>query len=80
MFAGFIHLGAGLACGFTGLSAGYAVGFVGDSVSLHRSLYIDILTGSMVVCTGLCPGNESFRLDGSHTHLCGGSRSIRVRF
>jgi V-type H+-transporting ATPase 16kDa proteolipid subunit len=33
LFAGFIHLGAGLACGFTGLSAGYAVGYVGDSVS-----------------------------------------------
>ncbi|KAL0961060.1 hypothetical protein HGRIS_006048 [Hohenbuehelia grisea] len=31
LFAGFIHLGAGLACGFTGLSAGYAIGFVGDS-------------------------------------------------
>ena len=36
LFAGFIHLGAGLACGFTGLAAGYAIGFVGDSVS--RSL------------------------------------------
>jgi len=31
LFAGFVHLGAGLACGFTGLSAGYAIGFVGDS-------------------------------------------------
>jgi len=31
LFAGFIHLGAGLACGFTGLAAGYAIGFVGDS-------------------------------------------------
>jgi V-type H+-transporting ATPase proteolipid subunit len=30
--AGFIHLGAGLACGFTGLAAGYAIGHVGDSV------------------------------------------------
>jgi len=29
--AGFIHLGAGLACGFTGLSAGYAIGHVGDA-------------------------------------------------
>jgi len=29
--AGFVHLGAGLACGFTGLSAGYAIGTVGDS-------------------------------------------------
>jgi len=32
LFAGFVHLGAGLACGFTGLAAGYAIGFVGDSV------------------------------------------------
>lgn len=31
LYAGFIHLGAGLACGFTGLAAGYAIGFVGDS-------------------------------------------------
>ena len=32
LFAGFIHLGAGLACGFTGLAAGYAIGIVGDAV------------------------------------------------
>jgi len=31
LYAGFVHLGAGLACGFTGLAAGYAIGFVGDS-------------------------------------------------
>ncbi|KAG7443039.1 V-type ATPase [Guyanagaster necrorhizus] len=31
LFAGFVHLGAGLACGFTGLTAGYAIGIVGDS-------------------------------------------------
>jgi len=31
LFAGFVHLGAGLACGLTGLAAGYAIGFVGDS-------------------------------------------------
>ncbi|KAJ3815370.1 hypothetical protein F5876DRAFT_85855 [Lentinula aff. lateritia] len=31
LFAGFIHLGAGLACGFTGLTAGYAIGIVGDA-------------------------------------------------
>jgi len=30
-FAGFVHLGAGLACGFTGMSAGYAIGIVGDA-------------------------------------------------
>ena len=37
LFAGFVHLGAGLACGLTGLSAGYAVGIVGDSVRVFRS-------------------------------------------
>ncbi|KAI5896484.1 V-type ATPase [Schizophyllum commune H4-8] len=31
LFAGFVHLGAGLACGLTGLAAGYAIGIVGDS-------------------------------------------------
>ncbi|KAI0051150.1 V-type ATPase [Auriscalpium vulgare] len=31
LFAGFIHLGAGLSCGLTGLAAGYAIGIVGDS-------------------------------------------------
>ena len=34
LFAGFIHLGAGLSCGFTGMAAGYAIGIVGDSVSV----------------------------------------------
>ncbi|KLO11460.1 V-type ATPase [Schizopora paradoxa] len=31
LFAGFIHLAAGLSCGLTGLAAGYAIGIVGDS-------------------------------------------------
>jgi len=31
LYAGFIHLGAGLACGCTGVAAGYAIGIVGDS-------------------------------------------------
>ena len=33
LYAGFVHLAAGLACGMTGLAAGYAIGLVGDSVS-----------------------------------------------
>ncbi|KAF8516834.1 hypothetical protein BU17DRAFT_50523 [Hysterangium stoloniferum] len=40
LYAGFIHLAAGLSCGFTGLAAGYAVGIVGDScvrAYLHES-------------------------------------------
>lgn len=36
LFAGFIHLGAGLACGFTGLTAGYAIGIVGDAVGFLK--------------------------------------------
>ncbi|KZV70204.1 V-type ATPase [Peniophora sp. CONT] len=31
LYAGAMHLGAGLACGITGLAAGYAIGIVGDS-------------------------------------------------
>ncbi|KAG9304260.1 hypothetical protein G9A89_019822 [Geosiphon pyriformis] len=31
LFAGFIHLGAGLAVGLSGLAAGYTIGIVGDS-------------------------------------------------
>jgi len=31
LYAGFIHLAAGLSCGFTGLAAGYAIGIVGDA-------------------------------------------------
>lgn len=45
LFAGFIHLGAGLACGFTGLAAGYAIGFVGDAVCANDQYLMDrILT------------------------------------
>ena len=33
LFAGSVHLGAGLSCGLTGLAAGYAIGIVGDAVS-----------------------------------------------
>jgi V-type H+-transporting ATPase proteolipid subunit len=30
LFAGFLHLGAGLAAGMAGLAAGYAIGVIGD--------------------------------------------------
>lgn len=33
LYAGFIHLAAGLSCGLTGLAAGHAIGLVGDAVS-----------------------------------------------
>ncbi|KAI9620501.1 hypothetical protein H4Q26_013714 [Puccinia striiformis f. sp. tritici PST-130] len=31
LFAGFIHLAAGLSCGMTGLAAGHAIGLIGDA-------------------------------------------------
>jgi len=51
LFAGFIHLGAGLACGFTGMAAGYAIGIVGDAVSVLASLRIAKL--NPIVCARL---------------------------
>ncbi|KAK4047478.1 v-type proton ATPase 16 kDa proteolipid subunit 2 [Microbotryomycetes sp. JL201] len=31
LYAGFVHLAAGLSCGLTGLAAGHAIGYVGDA-------------------------------------------------
>jgi V-type H+-transporting ATPase proteolipid subunit len=31
LYAGFIHLAAGLACGMCGLAAGHAIGLIGDA-------------------------------------------------
>lgn len=39
LYAGFVHLAAGLSCGFTGLAAGYAIGIVGDSVRLFPLVF-----------------------------------------
>ncbi|EKM79225.1 hypothetical protein AGABI1DRAFT_85094 [Agaricus bisporus var. burnettii JB137-S8] len=47
--AGFVHLGAGVACGMTGLSAGYAIGYVGDSVRVRALLYESRVFVSMVL-------------------------------
>lgn len=33
LYAGSIHLAAGLSCGLTGMAAGHAIGIVGDAVS-----------------------------------------------
>ncbi|OWT41917.1 V-type proton ATPase proteolipid subunit 2 [Cryptococcus neoformans Bt1] len=48
LFAGFVHLGAGLACGFTGLAAGYAIGIVGDAC-VRAYLYESKVFVSMVL-------------------------------
>ncbi|WVQ80818.1 V-type proton ATPase proteolipid subunit 2 [Cryptococcus sp. DSM 104549] len=48
LFAGFIHLAAGLSCGFTGLAAGYAIGIVGDAC-VRAYLYESRVFVSMVL-------------------------------
>ncbi|GFZ43847.1 V-ATPase 16 kDa proteolipid subunit 2 [Saitozyma sp. JCM 24511] len=48
LFAGFVHLAAGLACGFTGLAAGYAIGIVGDAC-VRAYLYESRVFVSMVL-------------------------------
>lgn len=57
LYAGFVHLGAGLSCGFTGLAAGYAIGYVGDSVRKNGCGPAALLTlvGSVYVHTCMSP-------------------------
>ena len=55
LFAGFVHLGAGMACGATGLAAGYAIGHIGDSV-IVMSFSDNVLYAKPLkpVCASLC--------------------------
>ncbi|KAJ3046880.1 v-type proton ATPase 16 kDa proteolipid subunit 2, partial [Rhizophlyctis rosea] len=48
LFAGFIHLAAGLSTGFAGLAAGYAIGIVGDA-AVRGYLYQPRLFVGMVL-------------------------------
>lgn len=48
LFAGFIHLAAGLSCGMTGLAAGHAIGLIGDSCA-RAFLYQSRMFVSMVL-------------------------------
>lgn len=80
LFAGFIHLGAGLACGFTGLAAGYAIGFVGDSVRVTTVTIGNVVIRYFVVRPGVRSRIESLRRDGAHSHFCGSFRVVWVRY
>jgi F0F1-type ATP synthase membrane subunit c/vacuolar-type H+-ATPase subunit K len=51
LFAGFMHMAAGLSVGLAGLAAGYAIGIVGDVVGCQRWSHAD---GSLLTTTG-CP-------------------------
>ena len=49
LYAGAVHLAAGLSCGLTGLAAGYAIGIVGDSV---RTLHCGTADPANTFCLG----------------------------
>jgi F0F1-type ATP synthase membrane subunit c/vacuolar-type H+-ATPase subunit K len=78
-FAGYVHLGAGLACGITGMGAGWAVGLVGDSVGSAFCASSNANFVAIVVRQSLCARTKGFCHYGSRPHFCRGARLIRVR-
>jgi V-type H+-transporting ATPase proteolipid subunit len=48
LFAGFVHMAAGLSCGTTGLAAGYAIGYVGDSVTCFHLFPVGKIPSSVL--------------------------------
>lgn len=56
LYAGFMHMAAGLSVGLTGLAAGYAIGIVGDVVRIGvrmkgQRAYIDSHRASARTCS-----------------------------
>jgi V-type H+-transporting ATPase proteolipid subunit len=48
LFAGFMHMAAGLSVGLSGLAAGYAIGIVGDAVRCMPCIIKQTLTSQGV--------------------------------
>jgi F0F1-type ATP synthase membrane subunit c/vacuolar-type H+-ATPase subunit K len=46
LYAGFMHMAAGLSVGLSGMAAGYAIGIVGDVVCTEDGMRGQILTGA----------------------------------
>ena len=57
LFAGFMHMGAGLSVGLSGLAAGYAIGIVGDAVGAEVTT-IRAMANYHRVCAPLCVSQE----------------------
>jgi V-type H+-transporting ATPase 16kDa proteolipid subunit len=49
LFAGFIHLGAGLSTGLSGMAAGYAIGVVGDACVRSYLFQPKIFVGMVLI-------------------------------
>jgi F0F1-type ATP synthase membrane subunit c/vacuolar-type H+-ATPase subunit K len=68
LFAGFMHMGAGLSVGLSGLAAGYAIGIVGDAVrAIMRTTAGQSLTSTG--CALFYAPVEDLRRHGSHPHF-----------
>lgn len=67
LFAGFMHMGAGLSVGLSGLAAGYAIGIVGDAVRQASNNTTQELT--MTGCALLYAPVENLRRHGAHSHF-----------
>ena len=68
LFAGFMHMGAGLSVGLSGLAAGYAIGIVGDAVRARiRTTAAQLLTS--IGCAFLHAPVEDLRRHGPHSHF-----------
>jgi F0F1-type ATP synthase membrane subunit c/vacuolar-type H+-ATPase subunit K len=77
LYAGFMHMAAGLSVGLSGLAAGYAIGIVGDAVRAGSCTDGHALTA--VGCALLHEPVADLCRHGPHPHLRGSSGSLRVR-
>jgi F0F1-type ATP synthase membrane subunit c/vacuolar-type H+-ATPase subunit K len=76
LFAGFMHMAAGLSVGLSGLAAGYAIGIVGDAVCCARSITRQLLTWAGRAL--LHESVEDLRRHGSRSHFRRSPGSLRI--
>ncbi|KAJ9054145.1 v-type proton ATPase 16 kDa proteolipid subunit 2, variant 2 [Entomophthora muscae] len=71
LFAGLVHLAAGVTVGFTGLAAGYSIGIVGDAVSCFiSSLPPVFLLKYFLVCSRLFQTTQALCFHGTYLNFC----------
>lgn len=76
LYAGFLHMAAGLSVGLAGLAAGYAIGIVGDVVCQNKRN-----GGTMLTLAGRARVHAPvthLRRNGADIDLCGSPGSVRV--
>lgn len=59
LFAGFMHMGAGLSVGLSGLAAGYAIGIVGDAVRSKNENHYRVIADQHRACALSCDNRGS---------------------